>query len=141
MEYEDFLLLYLRKQTSRRNKKRIIKQFVKAINQQNLPKIIQMITEDFQFIDTYGNCKNKEAMKTGWQGYFDWFPDYLIEMEEWIGNDEFTMIIGKASGSYFGKSDKHWEFPAAWKVVVGQGRQIAIWQVFCNSKKQLDSLK
>ncbi len=62
-----------------------------------------MITEDFQFIDTYGNCKNKEAMKTGWQGYFDWFPDYLIEMEEWIGNDELTMIIGRASGSYFGK--------------------------------------
>ncbi|MDT2393350.1 nuclear transport factor 2 family protein [Enterococcus avium] len=113
-------MLYLRKQTSRRNKKRIIKQFVKAINQQNLPKIIQMITEDFQFIDTYGNCKNKEAMKTGWQGYFDWFPDYLIEMEEWIGNDEFTMIIGRASGSYFGKSDKHWKFPAALKVVIEQ---------------------
>ncbi|MDY4026924.1 MAG: nuclear transport factor 2 family protein, partial [Enterococcus avium] len=138
---EDFLLLYLRKQTSRRNKKRIIKQFVKAINQQNLPKIIQMITEDFQFIDTYGNCKNKEAMKTGWQGYFDWFPDYLIEMEEWIGNDEFTMIIGRASGSYFGKSDKHWEFPAALKVVIEQGQQIETWQVFCDSKKQLDSMK
>jgi ketosteroid isomerase-like protein len=141
LEYEDFLLLYLRKQTSRRNKKRIIKQFVKAINQQNLPKIIQMITEDFQFIDTYGNCKNKEAMKTGWQGYFDWFPDYLIEMEEWIGNDEFTMIIGRASGSYFGKSDKHWKFPAALKVVIEQGQQIETWQVFCDSKKQLDSMK
>ena len=141
MEYEDFLLLDLRKQTSRRNKKRIIKQFVKAINQQNLPKIIQMITEDFQFIDTYGNCKNKEAMKTGWQGYFDWFPDYLIEMEEWIGNDEFTMIIGRASGSYFGKSDKHWKFPAALKVVIEQGQQIETWQVFCDSKKQLDSMK
>ncbi|WP_373147168.1 MULTISPECIES: nuclear transport factor 2 family protein [Enterococcus] len=141
MEYEDFLLLYLRKQTSRRNKKRIIKQFVKAINQQNLPKIIQMITEDFQFIDTYGNCKNKEAMKTGWQGYFDWFPDYLIEMEEWIGNDELTMIIGRASGSYFGKSDKHWKFPAALKVVIEQGQQIETWQVFCDSKKQLDSMK
>ncbi|MBU5367764.1 nuclear transport factor 2 family protein [Enterococcus avium] len=134
-------MLYLRKQTSRRNKKRIIKQFVKAINQQNLPKIIQMITEDFQFIDTYGNCKNKEAMKTGWQGYFDWFPDYLIEMEEWIGNDEFTMIIGRASGSYFGKSDKHWKFPAALKVVIEQGQQIETWQVFCDSKKQLDSMK
>ncbi|WP_373144125.1 MULTISPECIES: nuclear transport factor 2 family protein [Enterococcus] len=134
-------MLYLRKQTSRRNKKRIIKQFVKAINQQNLPKIIQMITEDFQFIDTYGNCKNKEAMKTGWQGYFDWFPDYLIEMEEWIGNDELTMIIGRASGSYFGKSDKHWKFPAALKVVIEQGQQIETWQVFCDSKKQLDSMK
>ena len=141
MEYEDFLLLYLRKQTSRRNKKRIIKQFVKAINQQNLPKIIQMMSEDFQFIDTYGNCENKEAMKTGWQGYFDWFPDYFVEVEEWIGNDELTMIIGRASGSYFGKSDKHWKFPAALKVVIEQGQQIETWQVFCDSKKQLDSMK
>lgn len=118
-----------------------VMKFVEAINTQNMPLIIDMMSEDFHFIDTYGNKENKEQMKTGWKGYFDWFPDYLIEMEEWIGNDEFTMIIGRASGSYFGKSDKHWKFPAALKVVIEQGQQIETWQVFCDSKKQLDSMK
>lgn len=117
----------------------IIDQFVAAINQQNLLEIIEMMTEDFRFIDTYGNCEDKEAMKSGWQGYFDWFPDYLIEIEEYLANDQFAMILGRASGSYLGMPDKRWEIPAAWKVVV-EGQKIKVWQVFCDSKKQLDSM-
>lgn len=121
-------------------KRKIIEQFVEAINQQNLPKIIDMMADDFHFIDTYGEQEDKEAMKTGWQGYFDWFPDYLIEIDDYLANEEFAMIIGKASASYLGQADKHWAFPAAWKVVV-EGQKIKTWQVFCDSKKQLDSMK
>lgn len=121
-------------------KRKIIEQFVEAINQQNLSKIIDMMTDDFQFIDTYGEREDKEAMKTGWQGYFDWFPDYLIVIEDYIDNEDFAMIIGKASGSYLGQAEKYWAFPAAWRVVV-DGQQIKSWQVFCDSKKQLDSMK
>jgi len=117
----------------------IIFKFVEAINSQNLPLIIEMMADNFCFIDTYGGCENKEHMKIGWQGYFDWFPDYCITVEDYIANEEFAIIIGKASGSYLGKEDKHWEFPAVWKVVV-YGQQIKIWQVFCDSKKQLDSM-
>lgn len=120
-------------------KRIIVEQFVEAINQQNLSKIIDMMTDDFQFIDTYGEREDKEAMKTGWQGYFDWFPDYLIVIEDYIDNEDFAMIIGKASGSYLGQAEKHWAFPAAWRVVV-DGQQIKSWQVFCDSKKQLDSM-
>ena len=57
-----------------------VMKFVEAINTQNMPLIIDMMSEDFHFIDTYGNKENKEQMKTGWKGYFDWFPDYLIEV-------------------------------------------------------------
>ena len=114
--------------------------FVEAINNQNLPLIIDMMSEDFYFIDTYGNKENKEQMKTGWQGYFDWFPDYLIEIYDYIESDKFSMIIGKASASYLGNEEKYWELPACWKVII-KGNQIQTWQVFCDSKKQLDSMK
>lgn len=67
-------------------------------------------------------------------------PDYLIEVCDYIENFKFSMIVGKASGSYQGNKEKHWEFPACWKVIV-KGKQIQIWQGFCDSKKQLDSMK
>ncbi|MGF7018868.1 ketosteroid isomerase-like protein [Lachnospiraceae bacterium PF1-21] len=114
-------------------------QFVKAINNQNVPALIEMMADDFAFIDTYGDTNNKEQMKTGWQGYFDWFPDYLIEISDYLENDEFAVIIGRASGSYKGDAKRSWSFPAVWKVVV-RDEQVVIWQVFCDSKKQLDSM-
>lgn len=69
-----------------------VMKFVEAINQQNLPLIIDMMSEDFYFIDTYGNKENKEQMKTGWQGYFNRFPDYLIEVCDYIESDKFKFI-------------------------------------------------
>jgi len=119
--------------------KEIVLRFVNAINNQDLPLIITMMSDDFAFIDTYGNSEDKEQMKTGWQGYFNWFPDYLIEIDDYIENSEFAVIIGKASGSYLGEKERYWIFPAAWKIIVEDG-QVKLWQVFCDSKKQLDSM-
>lgn len=121
-------------------KQDIVVKFVEAINNQNLSLIIDMMSEDFYFIDTYGNKENKEQMKIGWQGYFNWFPDYLIEIYDYIESDKFSIIIGKASASYLGNKEKYCEFPACWKVII-KGNQIQTWQVFCDSKKQLDSMK
>ena len=119
--------------------KSVILKFVNALNSQDLPLITDMMAEDFCFIDTYGEQTGKAQMKTGWKAYFDWFPDYHIEVIDYIGSEEFSVIIGTASGSYSGKRDKSWTFPAAWKVITS-GEQIELWQVFCDSKKQLDSL-
>ena len=60
------------------------------------------MAEDFSFVDTYGGIENKETMKVGWQGYFDWFPDYRITIEDYLANDDFAINIGRASGSYLG---------------------------------------
>ena len=117
----------------------LIEDFVQAINQQNLPRINQLMADNFQFIDTYGESQTKEAMKSGWPGYFAWFHDYQITIDDYLANDQFAVLLGKASGSYLGNPDKHWEFPAAWKVVVNN-QQIEVWQIFCDSKKQLDSM-
>ena len=120
-------------------KKEIIFKFVDAINRQDLSLIIDMMAEDFLFIDTYGGQANKEQMKTGWKGYFDWFPNYRIEIQDYLENNDFSIILGKVSASYLGEKDKYWEIPAAWKVIVSEN-WIENWQVFCDSKKQLDSM-
>ena len=77
---------------------KVIEEFIAAINEQNLPQIIEKMAEDFQFIDTYGNREDKEDMVSGWSGYFAWFPDYLIEVEDYVENDTFAVILGRASG-------------------------------------------
>lgn len=120
--------------------KKTVLAFIEAINEQNVPRVIQMMAEDFYFIDTYGHKENKEQMKTGWQGYFNWFPDYVIEVEEYIEAEKCSIIIGKASASYKGKKSRYWQIPACWKVAV-KNNQIQRWQVFCDSKKQLDSMQ
>ncbi|MCA5011625.1 MULTISPECIES: nuclear transport factor 2 family protein [unclassified Enterococcus] len=121
-------------------RKAVVLNFVDAINDQDIPLIIQMMSENFYFIDTYGDKNGKEQMRAGWQGYFDWFPDYTIKVDDYLENEEFSMIIGSASGSYLGNKSRFWNFPACWKVVV-KDAQIQLWQVFCDSKKQLDSMK
>ena len=52
--------------------------FIQAINDQNVSLIIQMMSEDFAFVDTYGDVETKEEMKSGWREYFNLFPDYAI---------------------------------------------------------------
>ncbi|ODM11382.1 hypothetical protein BEH84_01991 [Eisenbergiella tayi] len=88
-------------------KQDIVVKFVEAINNQNLSLIIDMMSEDFYFIDTYGNKENKEQMKIGWQGYFNWFPDYLIEIYDYIESDKFSIINYRKSKCFiFGKQRK-----------------------------------
>lgn len=78
-------------------RKKIIEQFVEAINHQQVLDIIALMAEDFQLIDTYGNLEDKKDMASGWSGYFAWFPDYLIEVEDYVENDSFAVILGRAS--------------------------------------------
>lgn len=106
--------------------KKVVIAFVQAINQQELLRINELMADNFQFIDTYGGKENKAAMKTGWPGYFNWFPDYHITIDNYLANEQFAVILGKASGSYLGNPDKHWEFPADWKIVV-KNQQVEVW--------------
>ncbi|WP_242585506.1 MULTISPECIES: nuclear transport factor 2 family protein [unclassified Enterococcus] len=46
-------------------RKTVILNFVDAINNQDIPLIIQMMSENFYFIDTYGDKNDKEQMRAG----------------------------------------------------------------------------
>lgn len=41
-------------------------------------------------------------MKKGWIGYFEWFPDYIIEVKDIFVDDKVVVIIGYASANYQG---------------------------------------
>ena len=111
--------------------------FIAAINAHDIEKIISLMTEDHIFIDCHGNRQNKNEMRIGWLGYFSWFPDYRIEIEEMLVLGRTVGIFGFASATYNTQDvlpdQNHWRLPAAWKAAV-ENNKIKLWQVYADSK-------
>ena len=132
--------------------KETILAFIDRINAHHVEGLAELMSDDHTFIDAHGNqvC-GKERMSAGWRGYFEWFPDYYIEVTEVfeardaLGSDEASAIVearedgetfalfGFAGGSFKGKQSECWRLPVAWKASVRDGR-VTLWQVFADTK-------
>jgi uncharacterized protein (TIGR02246 family) len=122
--------------------KETIYQFVRAINQRDVEAIYLLMTEDHCFIDAHGNeVAGRDKMKMGWKGYFQWFPDYQIEITEIFGEGDMYVAVGFAEGTFSAagaaSKENHWRLPAAWRAVVS-GDRIRVWQVYADTKIPLD---
>ena len=119
--------------------------FIRSINARDADGLGELMSDDHRFIDALGNeVEGKEKMISGWRGYFEWFPDYRIEVNEVFagelseGKQTFAMF-GFAGGSFKGNSDASWRVPAAWKAIVKDGC-VEVWQVFADTKIQFESI-
>ena len=126
--------------------KETILAFIDRINAHDVDGLGELMSADHRFIDALGNeVQGREKMIAGWRGYFEWFPDYRIEVGEVLageasaGEQTFAMF-GFAGGSFKGNSDASWRIPAAWKAMVKDGR-IALWQVYADTKLQFESIE
>ena len=121
--------------------KQVVQDFVEAINEHNVDKICSLMTDDHTFIDSQGNeVVGKEKMRAGWNGYFQLFPDYKIEITQLFPTGESIAAFGFAEGTYkgqIGKKECYWRLPAAWKAVV-RNEKIQLWQVYADSKIPFD---
>jgi ketosteroid isomerase-like protein len=100
-----------------------IKTFVDCINAHDVEGLGAILSDDHTFIDAHGNqVVGKEKMVAGWRGYFEWFPDYNIEVTDVFENGETFAMCGFAGGSFKGKESESWRLPAAWKAIVKDGR-------------------
>jgi len=117
------------------------RRFVDAINRRDVDKICSLITKDHMFIDSQGNeISGKEAMRKGWAGYFQLFPDYQIEVTEVFVRGETVAAFGFAGGTCHGlkeRKDLAWKLPAAWNAKIAEGK-ISRWQVYADSKIPFD---
>ncbi|HJZ80596.1 MAG TPA: nuclear transport factor 2 family protein [Pyrinomonadaceae bacterium] len=113
---------------------RTIHAFVDCINAHDVAALAALMSDEHVFIDAYGNeVHGREKMTAGWRGYFEWFPDYYIEVTEVFEAGETFALCGFAGGSFRGNEDADWRLPAAWKAIVTDGR-VALWQVFADTK-------
>ena len=116
--------------------------FIEQINTHNVDRLVSLLTDDHIFIDAHGNkVVGKKKMKAGWIGYFDWFPDYHIEVEHTYESGESVGIFGYASGSFRGMNDnKRWRLPSSWHVIVERDK-IKLWQVYADTKIPFDIIE
>ena len=128
------------------NPRETVNSFVDRINARDPDGLGELMSDDHKFIDALGNqVQGREKMIAGWRGYFEWFPDYWIEVNEVFAGEaletETTFaMFGFAGGSFKGNSDARWRIPAAWKAIVKDGR-ISLWQVFADTKIQSDIIE
>jgi len=96
------------------------------------------MSDDHTFIDAHGNeMTGKETMKAGWGTYFQLFPDYYVEIEEILTIGPLALPYGHAGA---GVREKAWKIPAAWRAIVQNGK-IRLWQVYADTKIQLESIR
>lgn len=119
--------------------KETILSFIDRINAHDVDSLGELMSDDHTFIDAHGNevC-GKDKMVPGWRGYFEWFPDYFIEVTDVFEGEpspdgQTFAMFGFAGGSFKGKESESWRLPAAWKAIVKDGR-VTLWQVFADTK-------
>lgn len=78
----------------------IIKQFNDCINNSDITKLAELMTENHTFIDRVNTrVEGKQIMIEGWQAFFKSFPDYRNHFENLIVRDDFIVITGYATCS------------------------------------------
>lgn len=119
---------------------RTIDTFIEDINAHDVDGLGELMSDDHRFIDAHENeVVGKEKMIAGWRSYFEWFPDFSIEVNEIFENSGTFAMFGFAAGAFKGKSDASWRLPAAWKAIVKDGR-VTLWQVFADTKIPFESM-
>ena len=108
--------------------------FIARINAHDVEGLGALMSDGHTFIDAHGNqVSGKEKMIAGWRGYFEWFPDYYIEVTEVFEDEDKIALVGFAGGTFKNKEGESWRLPAAWKAEVKDGR-VTLWQVFADTK-------
>ncbi len=112
--------------------------YFEAINAHDPGRLAELMTHDHVFTDALGaSVRGRENMRGGWQGYFALCPDYRVSHEAMFHDGETVAAFGSAGGtvSLNGKMtpENRWQIPAAWRVVVREGR-IREFQVYADNK-------
>ncbi len=110
--------------------------FVKAINNEDLPALRELMTEDHTFTDALGRSfSGAEKMTAGWRHFFDAYPGYSIRIGATFVDGCRVALFGEAGGKW--KVDDRvlpatWSVRAAWLAEVQDGK-LKKWSVYCDT--------
>ena len=112
--------------------------FLELINDHDADKLAELMTDDHQFIDSLGrSVTGREAMRSGWRGYFAFCPDYWVRHEDFFSNGARVAVFGTAGGTIAVdrelSAENRWSTFAAWLAIVEQGL-VKQWRVYADNK-------
>jgi ketosteroid isomerase-like protein len=119
-------------------------QFLDRINQRDVDKLAELMTEDHVFIDSLGQAvRGREKMRAGWRGYYAFCPDYWVSHEEILQNGSLVAVFGSAGGTVAAQGklppENKWRISAAWLAMVENGL-VKEWRVYADNKPVYDIL-
>jgi ketosteroid isomerase-like protein/catechol 2,3-dioxygenase-like lactoylglutathione lyase family enzyme len=119
--------------------------FVTAINAHDIDRLHSLMTTDHAFVDAIGSqISGADTARAGWAKYFQWFPDYLLELTDVLESGQTIMATGTATATYLGHpgeaGENHWKIPVALKAILRENK-IALWQVFADTKIPFDIIE
>ncbi len=115
----------------------IAQAFIEAISKHDVDALCALMSEDHLFVDSADHrWQGRETMRDAWRGYFLWFPDYAITVEETYANGSVVVVLGKAGGTYAGDGgldpSREWQVPAAFRAEV-VGGLVKEWRVYADN--------
>jgi ketosteroid isomerase-like protein len=118
--------------------------FLDLINQHDVDKLAECMTEDHVFIDSLGqSVSGRENMRSGWRGYFAFCPDYWVSHEEIFPSGKLVAVFGAAGGTIAADGklplENRWRTSAAWLAIVENGL-VKQWRVYADNKPVYDIL-
>src|ERR1700735_278615 len=101
-------------------------QFMDRINQRDVDKVAELMTEDHVFTDSLGNSvRGREKMRDGWRDYSAFCPDYWVSHEEIFASGNLVAVFGSAGGTIAANGklppENKWKISAAWLAFVENG--------------------
>jgi ketosteroid isomerase-like protein len=113
----------------------VIRDFIVAVNDHDVARIVALSTDDHQFVDAHGVAVQRQALEAAWTGYFAFMPRYGIEVEAILCDGDTGAVFGSAWGGLdeSNSTTRSWRRPCAWRAVVADSR-IRLWQVYVDTK-------
>lgn len=119
----------------------VVRLFVEAINARDVDAIVELCSQDHEFIDAQDMVVRAPQLRSAWEGYFSFMPLYGIDIEDILEVGAEAAVFGHAWGALSpdGATAKSWRRPCAWRARVEHGK-VHIWQVFVDTKAVSDLL-
>jgi ketosteroid isomerase-like protein len=120
----------------------IVLEFLDRINQRDVDKLAQLMTEDHVLIDSLGqSVHGRDKIRTGWRSYYALCPDYWVSHEEIFQNSNLVAVFGSAGGTISANGklppENKWRVSVAWLAVV-ENRLVKEWRVYADNKPVYD---
>jgi hypothetical protein len=125
--------------------KETILEFINRINAHNVQGIIDLMADDYQFVNSSGDrFRDLEFMRQTWQAQFANHPDFKIRVQRIIADNEGVGIFGWTEGTYAPdgvmREENHWEIPTAF-LGVARDNKLVYWEVFSDTSIVFDLIK